>query len=148
MSISWQTTEFEYVKKSSDWFWSLWIIFGAMIVVSIIYQNVLLAILFFFITFVLSLQATRKPKIIKIEINSSGVIIGNKKYIFENLESYWIDENNKPRKILFKLKKSYMPYPSVSLDGVETERVDNFLDNFLAKEELTEPLLYKFEKFF
>jgi len=148
--IKWQAIEFEYKKKGPDWFWVLWIISVGIIVVLVIYNNILFAILIFISAFTLSLQATRRPQLINFEINSSGILINNKKYIYDYLDSYWIKEKNddEPPQIILKSKKTFMLYIIISLDNVDVQKVDGFLTDYLTKEEHHEPIPYKIAKFF
>lgn len=147
MEIKWEAFEYEYKKKSSDWFWVLWIISGAIIFLSFMYNSILFAILIFFIAFVLSLQATKKPKLLNFEINEKGIITKNKKYLFKELDFYWIPENTKPPKILLKSKKTLYPLITIPLGNSNIEEIDNFLKNHLEKNEIEEPVTNKLDKF-
>ena len=148
MEIQWQAPEYEYIKKSPDWFWVLWIISIGIIVVSIIYNNILFAILVFMISFALSIQATKKPKIINCKINSKGINTPNKKYLFENLEFYNIKTNDTFPRIILKSKKTFMPLIIIPFNLIYKKKIDDFLNNYLEKKELEEPFLYQLTKYF
>ncbi len=146
MKIKWQTPEFEYKKRSADWFWSLWIIALGAIIVSVIFGNATLAILLFLIAFVLSLQAVKKPKIINIELNETGILIKNKPLHYKAIESYDFDEDEK--NILLKLKNTFSPLITIPISKeTNTDDIDKFLEHFIKREQIEEPLINKLEKY-
>ncbi len=147
MFIKWQDLEFEYSPKTPDWFWFIWILSIGIIVFSIINGSMLFSILIFIIAFTISLQAVRKPKIINFEINSTGIIIDKIKYPYKNLKSFWVEEKNEP-KIIIKTKNSFIPYIVMPLKNTDETEVNNFLLDYLKKEEHQEPFTYKMMKYF
>ncbi|MBU4480415.1 hypothetical protein KKG48_03170 [Patescibacteria group bacterium] len=145
--IKWKALEYEYFHKSPDWFWALWIISIGIIVTSVIYNSMLFAILIFISAFTLSIQAVKKPRLISYEIDSEGIIIYGKKYLFENLESFKIIEDEFPR-IILKSKKHFMPFITVPLGDTDTKNVNEFLNQYLKEENHEEPWSYKVTKHF
>ena len=147
-SIKWQALEYEYTKKSPDWFWALWIVSIGIIVASIFFDSISFAILIFIITFTLSIQAVKKPKIIDCEVSEKSIEIYGKKYLYENLESYWIKTDDGFPRIIIKPKKTISRFMTIPLDINVAENVDEFLEKHLEKKELEEPLLYLLAKYF
>ena len=80
---------------------------------------------------------------VHVEINDRGVIIGNVLYPFLTLESFWIDAHEEPPRILFKSTKTFMPYISIHIEGIDRERVRDVLLNYIAETEHHEPLTKK-----
>jgi len=146
--INWSAFEYEYHKKSADWFWVVWIVSVGIIATSLIFGSVSFAILIFIISFTISVQAVRKPKKINIEVNEKGIEIYNKKYLFADLDSYWIKTDDSFPRMLLKSKKKISRFITIPLDINIANEVDEFLSEYLEKEELEEPLLYLFTKFF
>jgi len=146
--INWSAFEYEYHKKSTDWFWVVWIVSIGIIATSLILGSVSFAILIFIISFTLSIQAVTKPKKINIELNEKGIEIYNKKYLFADLDSYWIKTDDSFPRMLLKSKKKISRFITIPLDINIANEVDEFLSEYLEKEELEEPLLYLFSKFF
>lgn len=147
-SIKWQALEFKYSKKSSDWFWSLWIISLGTIVASVIFDNILFAILIFMMAFTVSLQATRKPKLENFEINEKGIVTKYKKYDFKTLESYWIKNDDFFPRIILKSKSLTSPLLTIPLGEKGQKDIEEFISNYLKEEELSEPVPYIFTKYF
>ena len=147
MEIHWQAYEHEYNKKSSDWFWALWIISVATIFISIMFRSNLFAILVFVGAFTLSLQAVKKPKLIKFKISNSKITNDDKVFYYKEISSYNI--KSKEKKIILKLKNKLMPLITIPLAKKEdAQKIDDFLSKYLEKENLKEPLTNKLVKYF
>ncbi|MBU1557462.1 hypothetical protein KKC45_00685 [Patescibacteria group bacterium] len=148
MEILWEAIEYEYKKRTADWFWALWIISAAIIFISVMFGSSLFAVLVFVASFTLSLQAVRKPGLIKYKINESGIIVTDKIYPYKNIESYYIKNEEIP-KIILKLKSKYAPFVVIPLtEEVNISKIEGLLLNHLEKEELGEPITNKLIKYF
>ena len=145
-NIIWQDFEFEHSHKTPDWFWSIWIITIGVMIFLLIKGNVILPLPIFMSAFTISIQATNKPKIITFEINETGIITGQAKYPYKNLDSFWITKDEKPR-LIIKIKNSFMTHAVISLKNTNKEAVESFLLNHLKKEEQKEPLSHKIAKY-
>jgi len=145
--ISWQTLEFEYKHKSSDWFWSLWIIALAIIAISVMYGNVLLAVLVLVASFTISLQATQKPKMINVEINQIGIKLDDEMHTYNELTSYGIIKNKKETKLVVRTNKAMTPYMVLVLDDdIDEDVLDDFLFQFIERKETQEPVRHQITK--
>ena len=147
MEIKWKTYEYEYKKRSPDWFWALWIISVAVIFISIMFGSVLFAIFVFVGAFTLSLQAVRKPNLIDFGINEFGVAVGNKIYPYKNIKSYDIRDEADSR-IILKLESKLIPFVTIPVaESVDLQKIDGLLLNNLEKENLEEPFTNKLAKY-
>ncbi|MFC1802196.1 hypothetical protein ACFLY7_02020 [Patescibacteria group bacterium] len=142
--IKWEAPEYEYRQKSSDWFWVVWIIAIGITITSFIYKNPLFGVLIILSTFTLSIYAVRKPNIAKFFLNKKGIKANNKFYSYEDISTFWInDEDNNP-KIIFKLNRSTAPYLIIPLKyEINIHEIKDYLSENLKEEEMNEPLLQK-----
>ena len=141
--ISWHTIEYLHREKTTDWYWIVGIITVSIALISIILTNIIFAILIFVSSFTLSLFASKKPEVILVEINTSGVSFGKTHYPYKNLDSFWIETREIHPKIILKSKKVFMPFIVIFIEEVEEERVREVLLQHLPEEEHHEPLLEK-----
>jgi hypothetical protein len=74
----WQAHEYYFQAKTTDWYWAVGIIGVSIAIISIIYGNVLFAMLVLISTFALSVFASKEPPLVRFEINKSGILIGIK----------------------------------------------------------------------
>ncbi|TSC67422.1 MAG: Uncharacterized protein CEO19_231 [Parcubacteria group bacterium Gr01-1014_73] len=143
-TIAWQTLEYQSRARSSDWFWAVGIIALSAAATAILFKNFLFGILIIIATFTLMLQAARKPRLLRFEINQTAIIAGQVAYPLSSLESFWLDETNPTDiRLLLKSKNLTAMLIAIPLDDTEPQAVKNFLSNRLTEEEIREPLSQK-----
>lgn len=133
--LKWSAHEYEHKEREQDWFWAVGIITISIAIASIIFGNIIFAILILISAFALSLFINRFPEIINVTIDNKGVTKGNVRYPFETLHSFWIDLEHPHKKIIFKSKKLLMPLIIVPLgDHEDIDELKDILDNYLTEE--------------
>ena len=141
--ISWQAPEYFHTEKTSDWYWIVAIITISIALISVILNNIIFAILIIVSSFTLSLFASKRPQIVEIQIDNSGIVVDKTRYPFTHLESFWIETREMHPKILIKSEKIFMPFIVIFIEGIEIEKVHEMLSRHLPEEEHTEPFLEK-----
>jgi hypothetical protein len=141
--IEWENFEYEYKHKTADWYWAVGIITVSIAVASILYGNIIFAILLIVGAFTLCLHAARQPHLIHFELNHEGVLVGKLLYPYSTIESFWVEDRDGDPRILLKSRKIFMPYIIVPLGAVMPETAHAYLSQYLPEEEHHEPLLQK-----
>lgn len=140
-TITWQTLEYQSRPRSGDWFWAIGIIAVAAAVTAILLKNFLFGILIIIAAFTLMLQAARKPRLLRFEINQTAVVAGAVAYPLSSLESFWIDSANpNDARLLLKSKNLTALLIAIPLGDTEPQIVKDFLSSRLSEAELHEPL--------
>lgn len=143
-ALSWKAPEYENVSRSSDWFWSLWIISVAFSITAVIFKNVLLGILLLLVAFSITLFGHRKPRIIKFKIDQRGIYSEDTFYPYSTLESFWIDDVIGPRsKLILKSKKKLLSYIVIPIEDKTQDEARYIISAFLREEEHQESLFIK-----
>ncbi|PIT96604.1 hypothetical protein COT82_02320 [Candidatus Campbellbacteria bacterium CG10_big_fil_rev_8_21_14_0_10_35_52] len=148
--LEWSAYEHKHIRKSSDWFWVFGIIAATGIIISIIFNNILFAIVILTGTFALAINIAKKPNAINFKINKRGVIINNKLYLFNSLESFWVEDNQEygAPKLLIKSKKLLATHIIIPIKQVSPSEVRDYLVKYLDEKEDSEPLSQKIVEFF
>jgi len=148
--LEWSSYEHKHIRKSSDWFWVFGIITITGAVISIIFNNILLAIVILTGAFALAVNVAKKPSIINFKVNKRGVIINNKLYLYNSLESFWVEDNEEygAPKLLIKSKKMFATHIIIPIKQVSPSEVRDYLIKYLDEEEDSEPLSQKIVEFF
>ncbi|HDO23648.1 MAG TPA: hypothetical protein ENG99_00300 [bacterium] len=142
LRIEWRAPEYEYMKKTADWFWIVGIVTLALISAAIFLGNVHFAILAGLAGFSIALYGARKPKTINFSISSKGIQIGNKIYDYENLNSFWINYAPPHRKeLIIESNKTFMPHINIMLGETNPEKIHEYLLQFLKEEKIEESLI-------
>ena len=141
--ISWDAPEHIHTEKNNDWYWAVGIITITAAALAFIFNNIIFGIFIIVGAFALVVHASKKPRIIHVEINDRGVVIDSVLYPFLSLESFWIDAHERPAKVLIKSHKTFMPYITIHIEDVDPEQVRDVLLNYIAETEHHEPLSQK-----
>jgi hypothetical protein len=139
--IEWQSHEYEFSKKTPDWFWALGIVSVAIAITSIILNNLLFAILVIVGTIALGAYAVRKPDLVKYRITQRGVMVEEILYPYNSLDSFWIEHDVEKPKLLITSKKILMPHIVIPINKeVDTDELRDYLLDYVDEEEQKEPL--------
>ncbi len=138
-SISWKAYEYHHMPKTADWFWALGVISVSIAAISLIYGNIMFAILIIIAAIALAIHAHREPKLVDFELNEKGLRIEDTFYPYSSLDSYNIEAHDTDigvfAKALIKSKRTFMPLIVIPLADVYIEEVDEYLSIFLKQED-------------
>jgi hypothetical protein len=134
-TFSWQTPEYVHAPKTSDWYWTVGIITGALVITSMIFGNFLFAIVLAIGTFSLTLFTMRKPNTLNVEITDKGIRVDKMLYPFNSLDAFGIDtENPQGARLFLKSKKVVMPLITLPLAQQNPEDLQAFLADHLKED--------------
>lgn len=143
--ITWEALEYEHVERSNDWFWAVWIIAISSAVISVILGNIIFSLVIIVSAFSLIVSAKRKPKLLQVEINRTGIIIDEDMMTYGSLRSFWVDDNSRfdgISKLYIQPKGMSAHLINIPIENVSPTNVRNFLLHQLLEEELSEPFLH------
>lgn len=143
-SITWEAPEHHHVEKGNDWFFALFIIIFALVIVAIIFNDVLFALLIGLAGGALAVSAAKRPNIIPYAVTVRGIRIEDTLYPHSTLDSYHLDEDD-PRgpQLLVKSNKKLMPLMVLPIPAEHIDDIEAILKPRLKEEELQEPFLVK-----
>ena len=144
-TATWEAPEYHHAPKTKDWYWGLGIITVTILILSFLLGDILFGIFTIIAAFTLAIFAHQPPRMVKVEMNRHGLTFGRTHYPYSELESYWVDvvENPAHPKILFKSKRTFMPYIAIPLGDMHPGDIAEYLFNFLPEVEHKEPLLMR-----
>ena len=138
--LRFETYEHEPVERTTDWYWTVGIFTLAICVISIIYGNVLFAILVFISAFTLLLMAAKPPRLVVVEITPRGIKNHLKYHAYRGLDGFWVEEEAHKNTLLFQPSKKFTHIVAVPLGEVDPEIIRDYIANFLPEVEMHEPL--------
>ena len=142
-SIKWRALEYVYKEKRPDWFFAVGIIALALVIASIIWGNILFSIFIILSVITLFMYAVKKPRSIQCEINKDGIFIDKTHYLYEALDSFWVDKAGGQAKLIIKPKKIFLSYIMISIGDKNPKEIHDYLKKHLKEEEQLEPLSHK-----
>lgn len=123
--LTWTTLEFEEKERHPDWLWYAGLAFGIAATVSFFYGNIFFGIFLVVAGILVILFAQRKPKILTITLDEKDISVNDERIVWERVKQFWIDETEKPDKLLLLVKGAFVPIQSLPLNGVTADAVRN-----------------------
>ena len=123
--FEWNGHEYAFEEKGPDWYWAVGIIAGAGIIASILFSNIILALVILAAAGTLALQAAKHPREHYFAITERGVVIDNNLYRYENMMHFSVLEyadETMPPSLSIKTRNFLSPHiliPIVDHDPVE-----------------------------
>jgi hypothetical protein len=148
MPLRWSAYEHEHIERTSDWFWALGIIAVSAALTSILFGNVLFALLIVVAATVLSLIAQKKPELHEFELSDRGIRISGTLHSYTEIISFWVETEGKEPLLLVDTTKFMAPNLIIPLGDMEPEDVRAFLLERVDEVPMREPLSHKILEFF
>lgn len=140
-TISWEAPEYEYYEKSNDWFWALGIVVVSASAAAVIYDNYLFAVFLVLGGFSLAFFGMKKPEFVTYSLNPKGIAVKNFLYAYEEMNTFWI--NKEEKKLLIITKKPFIPLVIIPVHEESMEGVQEELKNHVTEEYIEEPFYIK-----
>ncbi|HUQ30432.1 MAG TPA: hypothetical protein VM103_02840 [Candidatus Paceibacterota bacterium] len=124
--FAWEGKEYEHEPKTADWYWAVGILATAGVIASILFSNVLLALLILVATGAIALRAAKHPPTHSFELTHDGLIIGNDLHPFERMTSFSVLEDIEgkfPPVLSIKTESLFAPHLVIPLDGVDADGI-------------------------
>ncbi len=132
--LEWSALEYEEKERGSDWFWALGIIVVTSSIASIIFGNYFFAALLLISGTMLGFFAVKKPEIIHYELNSEGLKVRDRLYLYKNIKSFWIRGGVKPL-LIVKSERVFMPIMGIQIEAENMDDIRSIMLGENIKEE-------------
>lgn len=150
LPIIWEEYHYLHYEKNNDWKWSVGIVSVTVALISFMFANITFGVLILISTGALLMHALQKPRILRFEINTTGIRIDQEKWSFSDLKSFWIEDNKEfhiPSRILFQTDGIVATMLSLPLP-IETDQQDihdihEELVKILPEKKISESLFQK-----
>lgn len=127
--FEWEADGYVFEEKSADWYWALGIIAVAAAVASILFGNVILAILIIAAATTLALSTLKRPQQHLFRITDEGVMVDEKVYAYDRIVSFSVLEYLDPaRPAALSIRTHYLlaPHLLIPIVGHDPEAVYEF----------------------
>ena len=149
ISIRWSAYEHEHVERGSDWFWALGIVAACIAVISILFGNVLFAILIIVAALTIGMMARTPPELVEFELSERGIRIGNTLHRYDEIISFWVeDESETDPLLLVDTTKFMSPNLIIPIEHTDASAIRAYLQERVEEVPMKEPISHKILEFF
>lgn len=137
--LEWNAEEYTYREKTNDWYWTIGAVTVGLLVLSYFLDNFLFAVISVIGGFSIALLGSKKPSTLNFKITEKGIQIEDKIYIYENIDSFCINDDIEYEPRLFaKMKAGFLSVIILPVHEEDAEIIKDFLKKHLKEEEVQE----------
>lgn len=141
--MEWDVLEHTHEERSNDWNISLAIIAAACLALFVYLRSYLLAILVLVATATIVLLAHRRPNMMTVRINPSGVLAGSIFYPHNSLDGFSVVTYGTHHTLILESTKMFLPLHIIPIpEEVDPVEVHMYCAQYLPEKELQEPWLH------
>ncbi len=147
--LRWNAYEHEHVPRGSDWYWALGIVAMSAALTSILFHNTLFALLILLAAGILGMLADVPPDLVRFEISDRGIRVGDTMHLFEEIISFWVEDEKHDRPLLLiDTTKLMAPNLIIPLENIDPHTVRSYLRDHAEEVPMKEPIAHKILEFF
>jgi hypothetical protein len=147
--LRWSAYEHEHIVRGSDWYWALGVLTLSIALTSILFHDVLFALLIVAAAITIALLSRTTPDIVEFEISDRGIKTGDTLHRFEEIISFWVFEETERRPLLLVDTIKFMaPNLVIPLENIDIDAVRTYLREHADETPMKEPLSHKILEFF
>ncbi|MBI5456258.1 hypothetical protein HY969_00800 [Candidatus Kaiserbacteria bacterium] len=147
--LRWSAYEHEHIERTSDWFWALGIIAVCAALTSVLFGNILFALLIVVAASVIALIARTPPDLHDFEISERGIRAGDALHTYSDIISFWVETEAEDDPLLLVDTTKFMaPNLVIPLGGIDPEHVRAYLRERVDEVPMKEPMAHKILEFF
>ncbi len=96
--FEWDAEGYLFEEKSADWYWALGIIALAGAIASVLFGNVILALLILVAASVLALSSLKRPRVHRFRVTDDGVMVDDNLYAYDRILTFSVLEYLDPKR--------------------------------------------------
>lgn len=142
--FEWEGREYRFEEKGADWYWALGIIATAAAIASILFGNILLALLIAAAAGAVGLAAAKRARVHRFAIYEEGIAVDDTLYPFERMLHFSVLEyadETLPPSLSLKTKSLITPHLLVPIVGHDPVAVYEYVSLHLPDGRHEESLL-------
>ena len=147
-SIRWSAYEHEHIERENDWYIALGIIAVCAALTSILFSDVLFALVIILAAVVIGMMARRPPSLHNFELSNRGIKVGDVMHSFDEIISFWVHDDEKRPMLFIDTTKFMSPNLIIPIEDVRPSEVRAFLSEYAEEVQMEEPLPHKILEFF
>jgi hypothetical protein len=132
--ISWKIHAYPHYERGAWWYLAMGILGGALLVVSFMTHNFLLAAITVMVGIAIIIQGTSKPPVIDVEVTSMGIRRGSHFISFPSISRFWIVYDPPIKSLYLTVPRSIFPTVHIPIDGLDPLELREIIAKFAAED--------------
>jgi len=132
----WEGTEYAFEDRGHDWYWALGIIAIAAMLASILFGNILLALVILAAAVTIALQAAKHTRVHRFAVYEDGIAIDDDLYLYEDMRDFsvleYLDETLPPS-LSIKTNHLLAPHLLIPINDHDPEEVYDYISQHLPE---------------
>ncbi len=147
--LRWSAYEHEHIERGADWYWALTIVTVSIGLVSILFHDILFAIVIAAAAATIAIIAQHPPELAEFEISERGVRVAGKLHHYSEIISFWVEDENDARPLLLVDTIKFMhPNIIIPIEHIDPHEVRAYLREHAEEIRMKEPVAHKIFEFF
>lgn len=134
--LSWRVASHHTRERSNDWYWGLGAIAIVGVIASIVFGNVLLAIIIALGAFSLGYLSMQQPREHTVVVGPRGLAVDGTRYPWRSVRSFWVEHAEHTPRLFVSMQGILAPHFSLYLaDTVEADTVRRYFKRYVEEVE-------------
>ncbi|HEY0010992.1 MAG TPA: hypothetical protein VGB97_03755 [Candidatus Paceibacterota bacterium] len=132
----WTGEQYSFEERGTDWYWALGIVSIAIAVTSVLFGNILLALVILTGTGTIALQAAKQPRLHHFAVYDDGIAIDDNLYQFEDMRDFSVLEfidTNQPPALSIKTNHVLAPHLWIPINGHDPVVIYEYVSRHLPE---------------
>jgi hypothetical protein len=133
--LAWQAPEYQEYRKNPMWFVAFGLITALLVLYGIYTKSWTTAALFLLLGIMGIVYASRKPNLVTIKLDGSGVQVSNLLYSYKTIKKFWVAYNPPDVKCLYLETSAYLNrVVKIELGNTDPREVRELLKQYLDED--------------
>lgn len=145
VTLRWSAYEHEHVIRGRDWYWALGITAICVAIISIIFHDVLFALLIIIAAVTIGMLANVPPNLVQFEISTRGIRIAGILHRYDEIISFWVEEEHHTGRplLLIDTIKFMSPNIIIPIENIDAHVIRAYLLEHIDEVPMKEPVSHK-----
>ena len=149
VTLRWNAYEHEHIERGADWYWALSIVTVSIGLVSILFHDVLFAILIAIAAATIAILAQYPPELAEFEISERGIRVAGKLHRYDEIISFWVEDEHDDRPLLLVNTVKFMhPNIIIPIEHIDPHLIRAYLKQHADEVPMHEPFAHRILEFF
>lgn len=150
IALRWTAFEHEHIERGADWYWALGIVALSVAVTSMLFHDILFAILVLVAAATIALVSKEPPELATFEVSDKGIRVNGVLHRYHEIIAFWVEDEHHTHRplLLVDTTKFLSPNLIIPIEHIDPRVVRAYLKERATERHMHEPVAHKILEFF